>query len=70
MLRVIIRFIDLAELAMQEGASPEQIAALPILRALQRLGEEIAEEEIDRIRDLLRQLESEFADLKEIARAS
>ena len=69
-LRVIIRFIDLAELALQEGASPEQIAGLPILRALQRLGEEMGEEQIDRIRDVWRQLESEFAELKETAGAS
>jgi V/A-type H+-transporting ATPase subunit A len=63
MLRIIVRFIDLAERAIGDGAPPDDIAALPILRVLQRMGEEIGEEQVDRIRPLWRQLENEFAAL-------
>ncbi|MFC5302780.1 V-type ATP synthase subunit A [Azospira restricta] len=43
MLRTLGRFLDLAEAAVARGASPEEVAALPVLRPLQRMGEEIAE---------------------------
>ncbi len=63
MLRIVIRFIDLAERALDAGASPEQISSIRTLRSLQRLGEEVGEGQIDQIRVLWRQMESEFASL-------
>lgn len=43
MLRTLGRFVDLAEVAVGRGAAPEEIAALPVIRALQRMGEDIAD---------------------------
>jgi V/A-type H+-transporting ATPase subunit A len=68
MLGVIIRFIDLAEAAVEKGVPVEDIAATPVLRTLQRMGEEIGEDEIDRIGTVWRQLESEFAALSGASR--
>lgn len=45
MLRTLGRFLDLAEAAVARGVMPEAIAALPLLRSLQRMGEEIPEGE-------------------------
>lgn len=45
MLRTLGHFLDLAEAAVARGATPEAISALPVLRALQRMGEDIAEGE-------------------------
>ena len=46
MMRLLGRFIDLAEAALAAGVEPERIAALGCLRALQRMGEEIADDEL------------------------
>ncbi|MBI2305863.1 MAG: V-type ATP synthase subunit A [Rhodocyclales bacterium] len=43
MLRTLGAFLDLAEAAVARGATPEAIAALPVLRRLQRMGEDIRE---------------------------
>ncbi len=61
MLRLVMRFIALAREAVARGMSPEQIAALPVMRSLQRMGEEIGEDELARFADLWPQLEREFA---------
>ena len=63
MLRLVMRFITLAREALPRGATPEQIAVLPIHRRLQRMGEEIGENEIARFAELWPQLEREFAAL-------
>lgn len=63
MLRIIMRFIDLALQVQDRGAAPDRIAALPILGCLQRMGEEIGEPEIERIQQLWQQLENEIAGL-------
>lgn len=61
MMRLLCRFLDLAEAALAGGATPEQLAALPGLRALQRMGEEIGDGELPRLAALQAQLEGEFA---------
>jgi V/A-type H+-transporting ATPase subunit A len=63
MMRLLGRFIDLAEAAQAAGVAPERIAALPGLRALQRMGEEIADHELARFAELQARLEGEFARL-------
>ncbi len=47
MLRLMMQFIDLAGEAVERGVSPAEIAAMPILRTLQRLGEEFGEADLD-----------------------
>jgi V/A-type H+-transporting ATPase subunit A len=64
MMRLIGRFVDLAEAAVGAGVSPERIAAMPCLRALQRMGEEIGDGDLARIDALDTALESEFAALR------
>jgi V/A-type H+-transporting ATPase subunit A len=62
-LGVVIRFVELARGAVERGVPLEHIAALPIRRILQRVGEEYGEDRISAIRDLWKQLEAEFASL-------
>jgi V/A-type H+-transporting ATPase subunit A len=61
--RTVIRFIELAERALERGVLPEQIVALETYRRLQRVGEEVGEDRIARIEPLLRQIESQFESL-------
>jgi V/A-type H+-transporting ATPase subunit A len=61
--RAVMRFIELAERALERGATPEQIVALETYRRLQRVGEDIGEDRIARIEPLLRQIESQFESL-------
>jgi V/A-type H+/Na+-transporting ATPase subunit A len=63
MLRLVMRFIALAREALVRGAAPEQVAALPVRRRLQRMGEEIGEDALHRFAELWPQLEREFAAL-------
>jgi len=63
MLRLVMRFIALSREALGRGARPEQIGALAIHRRLQRMGEEIGEDDIARFAELWPQLEREFAGL-------
>jgi V/A-type H+/Na+-transporting ATPase subunit A len=63
MLRLILRFIERAGQALEAGASPQAIAELPVLRRLQRMGEEIGEGDANAFEDLLAQLESAVATL-------
>jgi V/A-type H+/Na+-transporting ATPase subunit A len=63
MLRLVMRFITLARQSLTRGATPEQVAALPIHRRVQRMGEEIGEDQIARFAELWPQLEREFAGL-------
>jgi V/A-type H+-transporting ATPase subunit A len=63
MLRLVMRFIALARESLTRGARPEQVAALPVHRRLQRMGEEIGEDQLARFADLWPQLEREFAGL-------
>jgi V/A-type H+-transporting ATPase subunit A len=63
MMRLIARFADLAEAALAAGASVEAIAALPCLRALARMGEDIPADETGLFTALAARLESEFGGL-------
>ncbi|HMD74251.1 MAG TPA: V-type ATP synthase subunit A [Steroidobacteraceae bacterium] len=63
-LRVVIRFIDVAREAVEAGVHPERIADLPVRRTLQRIGEEFGETRIEQIRDLWKQLDAEFSALR------
>ena len=63
MMKLLGRFIDLAEAALFAGATPEAFAALPCLRALQRMGEDIGDEQLPRFAELEARLEREFAQI-------
>jgi V/A-type H+-transporting ATPase subunit A len=63
MMRVLCRFIDLAEAALAAGVEPERIGALACVRALQRMGEDIGDRELARLDELEARLESEFVQL-------
>jgi V/A-type H+/Na+-transporting ATPase subunit A len=62
-LAAVVRFVTLARTALDRGASPDRIAALPCRAVLQRVGEEYGEDRIEGIVALERRLESEFAAL-------
>ncbi|MEO8755011.1 MAG: V-type ATP synthase subunit A [Casimicrobiaceae bacterium] len=70
MMRLIGRFVDLAESAVAAGVHPEEFAHLPSLRPLQRMGEEIADTELARFATLETNLEREFAALVHASEAS
>jgi len=61
MMRLIGRFIDLAEDAVAAGVHPGRIAQLACLRPLQRMGEEIGDGELPRLAELQAAMEREFA---------
>ncbi len=61
MMRLLLRFNDLAEIAVEAGASVEELYALPVVRGLQRMGEEIPEDKLDQFDSLQEQLETDFA---------
>lgn len=63
MLRLILRFVELAERALAAGASPQAIADLPVLRRLQRMGEEIGEDDMAGFEALRTTLDSAMAQL-------
>lgn len=64
MMRLLMRFIDLAEQAVTDEVEVERIGALSVVRRLQRMGEDIAEDQLEQFENLSRQLESDFAALK------
>ena len=63
MLEIVVRFLDLAARAVEDGVPPERIANLPVRRQLQRLGEEFGEQDVPRIRQLAKQIDFEFDEL-------
>ncbi|MGB0085308.1 MAG: V-type ATP synthase subunit A [Rhodomicrobiaceae bacterium] len=63
MLRLVIRFIDLAFAALKRGAAPEDIAAMPIYRRLQRMGEEVGEDQLGRFGDIRAELDQQLGGL-------
>ncbi len=62
-LKIVIRFIDLARSAVEAGVHPDKLGELPIRRTLQRIGEEFGETRIPEIRGLWKQLDAEFSNL-------
>jgi V/A-type H+-transporting ATPase subunit A len=63
MMRLLGRFIDLAEAALAAGVPPDRVAGVGSLRALQRMGEEIADDQLPRLAELEARLERDFAQL-------
>ncbi len=68
MLSVLLHFADRADAAVAAGVSPTQLAAMPLLRQLQRLGEEFGEDDLLRLKQLPRQIDYEFDQLQTVAR--
>jgi V/A-type H+-transporting ATPase subunit A len=60
MLRLLARHIERAERALADGATPEAIAALPLLRRLARMGEEIDEHDPATMRAGFAQFEAQL----------
>jgi len=63
MMRLIGRYTELAESAVNAGARLEELAALPSYRAVLRMGEEIGEEDLERFGALAEALEREIGAL-------
>ncbi len=63
MMRLLDRFFDLAEQAIAAGVAPADIAQMACVRPLQRLGEDIADNELPRFDALQAAIEREFAAL-------
>jgi len=70
MMRLLGRFIDLAEAALAAGADAERIGAIDCMRSLQRMGEEIADHELPRLTELEARMEREFAQITPAAAAA
>ncbi|RVT52416.1 V-type ATP synthase subunit A [Rubrivivax albus] len=63
MLRLVMRFSALARDAVAAGTAPEAVGALPVMRRLRRMGEEIGEDAMAGFDALWSQLEREFGAL-------
>ena len=63
MMRLLDKFIDHADAAVAAGIPPDALRALPSLRPLQRMAEEIRDDELARLADLQAAMEREFAAL-------
>jgi V/A-type H+/Na+-transporting ATPase subunit A len=64
MMNLIARFVDQALHLVEQGADLAALAELPVLRRLQRMGEEIAEQDLEEFQVLARQLETELGQLE------
>jgi V/A-type H+-transporting ATPase subunit A len=63
MMKILARFIELAEATVAAGAEPAALARLPVYRRLTRMGEDVPENALDQYRELEAELEREFAAL-------
>jgi len=63
MMQMISRFIELSQNAIELDISVETITALPIMRRLMRMGEEIGEDDLDRFDGLRTELDAVFSGL-------
>jgi len=63
MLRLAAHFVEQAEAALAAGATPEAIAAMPVVRAIARMGEEIGEDAVGDFAGLEARMEGEFREL-------
>jgi V/A-type H+-transporting ATPase subunit A len=61
MMRLLAKIVDQAEAAVDAGVHPDDLRALPSLRALVRMGEEIGDDELARFHDLEARLDRELA---------
>ncbi len=64
MMRLLRRFMERAEKALADGISVDRLTQLPIVRRLQRMGEDVGEDRQQLFEELGAQLESDFATLK------
>ncbi len=64
MLALVDDFIRHAEQAVGEGVDPDVLTALPVVRRLQRMGEDIPNEELARFDDLAEALDRAFDQLR------
>ena len=64
MVRIVMRFIDLAEASVARGISVARVAALPVHGHLQRLGEEHGEHDLAGIAKLAEEMETAFNGLQ------
>ncbi len=63
MLKLVVRFTDLAAQALERGVRLEQIAELSVLGQLRRMSEEIGDERVAELDALARDLDEAFAGL-------
>jgi V/A-type H+/Na+-transporting ATPase subunit A len=63
MMRLISHFIELSNSAAGRGITPEQIAALDVMRPLMRMSEDIGEDRLDDFAALEARIETSFAGL-------
>ncbi len=63
MMQMINRFIKHSEHAVEMNISAETVAALPVMRKLMRMGEEIGEEDLEKYNALRIELDDAFAQL-------
>lgn len=67
MLRLIVRYMELAGEALTTGTSPAELAEMPIFRTLLRMGEDMGEERLADYRTLWKRLDDVFAVLPKTA---
>jgi V/A-type H+-transporting ATPase subunit A len=60
MARLLARFIERSERALADGSTPEAIAAMPLLRRMMRMGEEIDERDAAAMRQAFAALEAQL----------
>jgi V/A-type H+-transporting ATPase subunit A len=70
MLKLILRFVTLAEAALAQAVPPHQLAELDVLRRLQRMGEEIGENELEKFAELTESVEAAMAALRKGSHAA
>jgi len=70
MMRVIGRFIDLAETVVAAGVPPDLLTRMACLRPLQRMGEEIGDGELPRFAEIEAAMDREFAELTHASETS
>jgi V/A-type H+-transporting ATPase subunit A len=66
MISILLAFMDRAEAAVQSGISPARLAEMPIVRQLQRLGEEFGENDLRKLAQLPKQIDYEFDSLQPV----
>ncbi len=66
MMKLLGRFIDRSEAALAAGATPEAIASIGCMRALQRMGEDIGDEQLPLLAELDVRMEREFAQIVQL----
>ena len=63
MMRILGHFIDQAEQALDAGARADEIEAMPLLRRLRRMGEEIGDDQLERFEPLHEEIDRAIAEL-------